>query len=301
MILHRDLILLLAIALTGCSPAASQSLSPRTSAPLPTVSPTDTSGSRRTLELRLTLTSVEDLKVRQGDKVKEGQVISDRVRDRARLQAQKRGLEIQIDRLKQPVAAPPPSRQIPDLAALPPATFLDETAEVEAAKLKVQIAQEKVTAQERKIDLLDSLPDSQVPEAVPAHEAEVLRQLQGEVDQAIAAQQLTEGRLNQAQQDRQYQEYQHSVEQNKRAIAIQQAELQRQQQLQNQQEQEQNRAYQLAQVEAQLQTVEGQISQLSAVRCPFPGTIRKVKYENQTDQNLIAVLSLIAEVSDRPR
>jgi hypothetical protein len=294
-------IALLAIALTGCSPAVSQTLSPRTSAPSPTASPTENSGSRRTLELRLTLTSVEDLKIRQGDKVKEGQVLSDRIRDRARLQAQKRGLEIQIDRLKQPVAAPPPSRQIPDLAALPPATFLDETAEVEAAKLKVQVAQSKVTAQERKIALLDSLPDSQVPEAVPAHEAEVLRQLQDEVNQAIAAQQLAEGKLNQAQQDRQYQEYQHSVEQNKRAIAIQQAELQRQQQLQNQQEQEQNRAYQLAQVEAQLQNVEGQISQLSAVRCPFPGTIRKVKYENQTDQNLIAVLSLIAEMPDRSK
>lgn len=75
------------------------------------------------------------------------------MRDRARLQAQKRGLEIQIDRLKQAVAAPPPSRQIPDLAALPPAAFLDEIAEVEAAKLKVQVAENKVIAQERKIDL----------------------------------------------------------------------------------------------------------------------------------------------------
>jgi len=46
--------------------------------------------------------------------VKEGQVLLDRVRDRARLQAQKQGLEIQIDRLKPPVADPPPSQQIPE-------------------------------------------------------------------------------------------------------------------------------------------------------------------------------------------
>lgn len=88
--------------------------------------------------------------------MKEGQVLLDRVRDRARLQAQKQGLEIQIDRLKPPVADPPPSQQIPELVSLPPATFLDEIAEVEATKLKVQVAQSKVIAQERKIDLLDT-------------------------------------------------------------------------------------------------------------------------------------------------
>jgi hypothetical protein len=210
--------------------------------------------------------------------------------------AQYKKLERQAGQLSRPLLPSPPERTTPEIAALPAPTFLDEVAAVDQSKLKVQVAQDQVDLQERKIDMLDGLPNSEVPEAVLPHEEQVLEQLKNEVSRALADQQFAEAKLVQAQQDRQYQEYQHSVELNKRAIAIQQAQLQQAQQDQRRDEQEQNRAYQLAQVEAQMQTIESQLGELSAVLCPFPGVIRRVRYESQSDQNLIVVLSLVAEL-----
>lgn len=269
---------------------------------LATLSPTpssaetsfDTTGSSRLL-LSLTLSSPEDLKVREGDRVTQGQIISDRRQDRQRLDAQKRQLQLQIERLKQPVPGPVPARPVPEVAALPPASFLGEVADVERAKLKVEAAERSHEAQQRKLDLLETLPNQEVPEAVVPHEQEVLAQRQREVDQAVADQQFAEAQLAKAQADRQYQEYQHSLEMSQRAIALQQAELQRQQQLQEQAKQERDRSFQLAQLDVQQQTLETQLSALSAVRSPFNGTIQRIKYKSQTDQSLLVELVLAAD------
>lgn len=247
------------------------------------------------LTLRLTLSNPEDLKVREGDTVAKGQILSDRVRERVRLEAQKRQLQIQIDRLKQPVSGPPSVRPIPEVAALPPASFLREVADVERARLKVQAAERARENQQRKLDLLQSMPSSDLPEATIPHEQTVLQQMQEKVDQAVADVQYAEAQLAKAQSDRQYEEYQHSLELSKRSIALQQAELQRQEQLQAQQKQESDRSFQLAQLMTQMQTLETQLVQLSSIRSPFNGTIRRIKYETQNDQSLMVVLSLVAD------
>lgn len=246
------------------------------------------------LRLTLTLSAPEDLKVRQGDSVTQGQILSDRTRDRQRLDAQKQQLQIQIDRLKQPIPGPPPQQSIPQVAGLPVASFLDEVAAVEQAKLKVEAADRNVMQQQRMIDLLQSMPDAQLPESTIPHEEEVLAQLQQQADQARADQDLAEAKLQQAQSDRQYQEYLHSLEMSKRALQIQQQELERQNQLQQQQAEERNRSYQLAELEARMQQLDAQIISLASVRSPFNGTIQRIKWQGQNDQNLVVELVLMA-------
>lgn len=279
----------------GCV-GQSQAQTTPTSSPLPSVISGE-SGNKRSLDIRLTLSSPDDLQVQEGDEVKQGQILADRTRERQRLNAQRKQLEIQIQKLAQPIAGPPPARQIPEVAGLPTASFLDEVAAVEQAQLKVQQAERNLTQQQRTLDLLQSMPDAQLPEETVPHETEVLQQRQQELDQAQAELQLSEAKLAQAQSDRQHEEYEHSLEMSKRAIAIQQSEQQRQTQLQEQQRQEQERAYQIAQLEEKMTALNAQLFELSAVRSPFNGVIRRIKYEGQNDSNLIVVLSLTADSS----
>ncbi|MEA5597372.1 hypothetical protein [Rivularia sp. UHCC 0363] len=273
--------------------ANSQALSSPTSPPQ--IITSESANSRQRLSLRLTLSSPEDLKVREGDQVQANQILSDRLRERQRLEAQKRQLQIQIERLKAPIAGALPARPIPEVASLPPATFLDEVAEVERQRVMVRQAEAVVGNQQRMLDMLASMPSGELPEATLPHEQEVLRQKQQELDQARAEMSLSEAKLGQTQQDRQYQEYLHSLEMSKRGLSIQQGELQRQEQLQRQEEQERDRSFKLAQLETQMQQLDSQLFSLSSVRSPYSGKIQRIVWKEQNDQNLLVELTLVRD------
>lgn len=278
----------------GCV-GQSYAQSPATNTPTPAIITGEQNGNRRSLDIKLTLTAPEDLKVQEGDRIEVGQILADRARDRTRLEAQRKQLELQMQRLLQAIPEPAAARQVPEVAGLPAASFLDEVADIERARLKVEAAERNVMQQQRTLDLLQSMPDSNLPEETIPHETEMLTQRQRELDQARADLDFAEAKLSQAQADRQHQEYVHSLEMSKRAIAIEQAAIQRQQQLQEVQSQEQERAYQVAQMEEKIAALNAQLFELSAVRSPFSGVIRRIKYEGQNDSNLIVVLSLVAE------
>jgi hypothetical protein len=90
-------------------------------------------------KIRLTLSSSTDLKVREGDEIAKGEVLADRTRDRTRLDAQKRQIQLRIARLKQPIAGAPLAKPIPEVAGLPPTSFLDEAAKVSQAQVMSSI------------------------------------------------------------------------------------------------------------------------------------------------------------------
>lgn len=293
----------LALLLNGC---AAQSIAQQTPLSLPSPTPQTLTGeepeqqNQQRFKMKLTLSAPEDLKVREGDTIKAGQILADRVRDRQRLDVQRRQLQLQIDKLQFPVVGPPPVRPVPEVAGLPAPSFLEEVAEVEQMKLKVNEAQRNKEAQQRKLDLLQTIPQHEIPEAVVPHEQAVLEQRQRELTQAHAAVDLSKARLGKAQKDREYEEYQHSLEMSKRAIGIQQAELQRQEELQHQQEQERDRNFQLAQLQGQMQALNTQLFTLSAIRSPYSGTVQRIKFEGQNDQNLVVELTLVVASETRP-
>ncbi|NEQ24658.1 MAG: hypothetical protein F6K28_37235, partial [Microcoleus sp. SIO2G3] len=293
-------LILLALMASGCAGRAISQNVPATSTTDPNVITSEGSSGQR-LTMRLTLSAPEDLKVREGEAVQQGQAISDRARERQRLTAQRRKLELQMQQLQTPTPAPPPARPVPEVAGLPPASFLDEVATVERQRVTVAAQERAMQQQQRMVDMLTALPDAQLPESTIPHETEVLAQRQQAIDQANADLQLAEAQLGQAQQERQFQEYQHSLEMSKRAIAIEQGRLQRSEQLQNQQEQEQQRLYQIAQLEMQMQTIDTQLFQLSAVRSPYSGTISRIKFEGQNDQALTVELTLVVSGSTGTR
>jgi hypothetical protein len=286
----KILTILLLLLLSGCaSRAVSQAVAPGETTSAATVLTGDSGGSSQ----RLTLSSPADLKVEEGDRVEAGKVLADRTREQQQIQTQLDKLRLQMTQLQQPIPGPPPARSVPDVAGLPPASFLDEVAEVERQRTLVTAAEGAVMNQQRMLDMLTGIDSSQIPQATIPHEEEVLRQKQQLLDQARADLQLAQAQLGQAQSERQYQEYQHSLEMSKRAISIQQAELQRQEEVQHQQAELRDRAYDVAQLETQIQNLETQLFTLSAVRSPYAGTIQRVKFEGQNDQNLIVELVLV--------
>lgn len=263
----------------------------------PTPQPTiqlggETPSSAKNLTLKLTLSSPDDLRVREGDWVMAGQVLSDRVRDRQRLTTQQEELRLQIAKVKQPIPNPVPLRPVPAVASLPAPNFLEPVADVERMKLKAAAAQRRKEAQQRKLDLLQTLPSNELPEAVIPHEQAVLADYERQVDQANADVLLAQATLAQAQNERQYQEYQHSLEISKRAIALQQAELQHQQQRQEQEKQSRDQEFQLAQLNTQRQALEAQLQAIASTRSPYSGKIRRIKWTGQSDQALTVELTL---------
>ena len=228
----------------------------------------------RRFKIRLTLTAPDDLKIRENDVIVLGQVIADRVRDRSRLQFQKDSLVREIGRLRKLALMP-----VPPVRSLPDTNYAEEAADVEQVRQKAFETSKQREQQQRKLDVLANLDQTELPESVIPHETLLLEQRQRDENQAQAAVQLTLGKLSKAKELRQDKEYSHSLEMSKRAIAIKESELKTQ--------------GQIADLEARLSQVEISLSQLSAVRSPYSGRIQKIKFVGQSDQNLSVELTLL--------
>ena len=145
-------LLILGIAgLTTLTVLLPTQISPRTfftTAQTAPAEPSDTQA--QCFKIRLTLSSSTDLKVREGDEIEKGEVLADRTRDRVRLDAQKRQIQLRIDRLKQPLSGTPAAKPIPNVAAaLPPTSFLDEAAKVAQAKVRIEAVEAAQAIDER--------------------------------------------------------------------------------------------------------------------------------------------------------
>jgi len=236
---------------------------------------------RQRFKVTLTVTSTEDLKVSQGATVVAGQILADRVRDRTRLQFQRDSLVRELGRLRKLQELP-----LPEVQGLPSANYDEEGAAIEQARHRLEDAQRNLEQQKRKLDVLKTMPQADLPEAVIPHEEIVAQQREREYNQAAAEVDLMRGRLEQAREQRSIEEYEHSLELSKRAIAIRQQELTQQ--------------GQVADLEARLSEVEISLSQLSAVRSPYSGTVQRVQFKGQSDQNLSVELVLLVPRDQLP-
>ncbi len=87
-------------------------------------------GLPRTIKIHLTLSNPQDLKVKPGDEVTPGQVLSDRTTERQRLLAQKKQLQLSLNKLDVPIPELIPPEAIPALGKLPPVSYQQEEANI---------------------------------------------------------------------------------------------------------------------------------------------------------------------------
>ncbi|MCP6761923.1 MAG: hypothetical protein NHB32_24955 [Fischerella sp. CENA71] len=180
----------------------------------------------RPLRMTLSVDSPSFLKVKVGQEIKQGDIITDNSIERNRLNKQRQSLQLQIDNLKSKnIPKPFEPKAPPQLAALPSANFLEEESAIAQAKLKLQqaqsilesrtkllnsdnpevraegeksesalnIAAEKVQEQE---ELLRSMQDMKLEASVLRHEEAKLKQLNSEMEQARSGLDQARAKLN---------------------------------------------------------------------------------------------------------
>jgi len=164
------------------------------------------------LKITLSINDPNDLKVREGDRVVKGQILSDRDLERRRLSRERMATLITINKIeKNPV---PTLKIAPELRELPPVSFAIAESEIQQAELKFTQAQRNlqnalsydpfITAkanidkaragiesasrafqlQQRKLDAVNGLKG--LPQEMLEHETEKLRQKQTEQETAQA-------------------------------------------------------------------------------------------------------------------
>jgi len=164
------------------------------------------------LKITLSVTDPQDLKIREGDKVVKGQIISDRSLERQRLSRERMAVLLTINKIEK---NPLPTLKIaPQLRDLPPVSFAIAESEIMQAELKFTQAQRNlqnalsydpfITAkanvdkaksgiesavrafelQQRKLDAVNGLQG--LPTEMLEHETEKLRQAQSNQEAAQA-------------------------------------------------------------------------------------------------------------------
>ena len=160
------------------------------------------------LKINLSLSDPSELKVREGDTVSRGQVLSDRERERARLDHDKRETLLTIAAVERQVV--PTLKPAPSLRDLPPISyaveetaiqlgelklsqaqrnlqtsmetdpFITASARVEKAKAGVEGAYRDYELQQRKLDAVNGL--NGLPPEMLTHETEKLRQVKNTLE-----------------------------------------------------------------------------------------------------------------------
>lgn len=300
-------------------------------------------GLPRTIKIDLTLTSPQDLKVKPGDEVAPGQVLSDRTTERQRLLAQKKQLEISLKKLDLPIPELTQPKPIPALSKLPPVSYQQEEANIALKQQELAEAERAIANHKEKIrQLRELLPETQPLKAIPAnsqgkqnlsematnsiplpkpeaevhrenessitttqekgaetpvaliieHEQAILSQLKAARDKAKLQLDIAKSQLITAKEQRAQVKYQRYLEETKRAIALQQQQIELERQRSIRAGQLQEREYSKAQIETKIQEVDNAIAQLSTVKAPYPGKIKKVKWTGQSDHNLTVTITL---------
>jgi hypothetical protein len=180
----------------------------------------------RPLRINLSVDDPNFLKVRVGDEIKAGDIISDNSKERQRLERQKKSIQLQINNLKSKVLiAPTPPAPTPLIRSLPPAAFDEEQANIAQSELKLKqakaildsrftfltsdnperraefekagaslaIASQKIQEQEQ---MIAAMNDMKMQPEILQHEQSKLKKLQAEFDQARSEVEQSQAKLS---------------------------------------------------------------------------------------------------------
>ena len=243
------------------------------------------------IEIAVNITAHEDLMIAQDMEVEKGQIISDRIPERKRLEAQRKQLELSLERIRTASIQPPPEPlPVPKIDTLPPVSYLEHEAGIERAKLAIASAQEEVSIKAQEIAELSEIPN--LDPTILEHERAKLKELQLDHQIAVNKLELAEGKLQTAKQQREYQEYFASVTAARRVEEENQAKSFYQRQLAEYNEKIADKEIQVTQLQEKLNNVQNAIALLQIVS-PYAGTVRNIEFLGQSEDGAIAVKILL--------
>lgn len=254
----------------------------------------------RILRINLTLSDPRDLKIKQGDILKEGAVISDRDDDRRRLEAQRADYLATIKRLSLESPKPIEPISVRKPAQLPEQNFAEYESEVDFQRIKVKNAEQKVTLQQRKLDLIQTLDAKDLPSGVNEHEQEKLQQLKSELAKEQALLQLQLGRFETAKSNRSLKEYETEQANIRAALEANKTQLEYSKALAEWEKSEQDRQFRISELKSKVAIVDDKLKEISTVRAQYDSEVRRIRFVKQIN-NQIDVELLLAITSDRKR
>ena len=253
------------------------------------------------LNITVKVASPEDLKIAEGQEIKQGDIIADRQRERTRLTAQQKQLQLSLDRLKATSITPPAVPQaVPPVMALPPVSYLEHSAAVEKTKAQIASISSELELKQEEIKYLSGVKN--LDPIILEHEQAKLKQLKLDHTAAVREYQLAMGKIQTAKNQRQYQEYQASLNTARRVEEMNQARLNYQRQLAEYEQRLADREFQVTQLQEKLNNVDDRIASLSVVKVPYAGTIRRIKWLGQSpDGSLSAEITLMVNRREQSR
>jgi hypothetical protein len=251
----RRFVVAISVFLSGCN-SISQ-VSPSSSVPL--VDPTPVISRRtnlvpRELKLKLTLDDPADLKVKQGDHIQKGQILSDRISARKPLEKQRQAIRLKLEHLNANTGVG--SSQV---------SYAVEQAKVRQAQVKVEQARRAIAQFKTNFPWTDYALAS-----LPLYkESTQVSQLVSKVQDAEAELGLAVAQLQAARENQQ-----------KKAGG-------------------QDTSVQQALLMSQLRDVDARLDGVGVVRSPYDGTIKKIKWMNQVNQELAVEITLTVHSLDK--
>jgi len=227
------------------------------------------------IKVRVTISRSEDLRVSVGERIKVGDVIADRKKERDGLLMQKQQAELTLERMKKLMWLKDENLDKP---ILPDASFAEYEAAIGRASVSVESAKRAISLQETRIEQIEKLPFPVDLTKVKQHESARLELLKGELLAAESNLNLERAKLETAKANRIYSEQKDALEIQKSKITVR--------------EQRITLEANITQIEAQIVNLNVQIVALSAVRAPFAGTIKKINWEGQNNAEINVVITV---------
>jgi len=214
---------------------------------------------RKRHTITVTVSSPEDIKVAEGDRITEGAVIADRTKEREKLIQQRDQLQLVINKAIQATPIPPPP---------PEPSYAAQLAAVEEAREMVaywkQLPQPRYRFKQE--DLIVSLDTETVEKRQDIAQKQI--EAQQELNSAIA-------NLQDAQSRYQRELYNYNINLTKAEADQRQREMD------------------VLRLREKLDNLNQQISELSVVRSPYAGRVRRVKIISQNNLTITAEVTLL--------
>ena len=249
------------------------------------------------IEITVRISAHEDLKIAEDMAIAKGQIISDRIPEKERLLAQKKQLELSLQRVQlAQITKPSKPLPVPEVAPLPPANYLEFDAAIAKAKLSVESAIEEVNLKKQEISELSAIDG--IDPIIIEHEQMKLKELELNHQIALNELELAKGKLETAKQQRKFQEYQASINAARRVEEQNQAKSFYQRQLAEYNEKVAQKEIQITQLQEKLNNVQSQIDNLQ-ILSPYAGQVRSIEFLGQDAEGLITV-KILLKISGTP-
>ena len=297
-----------------------------------------------------------DIKVNPGQRIKAGDILADRTKERGQLEFQKGQLQSSLANLNSyRIVEPTPPLDAPLISNLREPDYSINLAEINKAKLKVMLIQkqlgfagatsnvapdtvvtdiedkkQKLIESERLLEIqnkkLDQIAQMMLPtyyleheqvklaesqqavelaksdlatseaksnEAINTNQSK-LQELNIQLELAQADLRLAESGLEKARSNRQKEEYDHRLTLSRRIEETNQAKSFYEQERNKSQDSRRDLEYKKASIVGQINQISEKLTAIAVVKSPYNGEIRRVRINNQTNNNLNATITIIS-------